>query len=1057
MTDDAFPAPSHVTGSYVELHCHSHFSLLDASSSPQQLLIQAQKLGMTALALTDHDSLAGAVPFFTTARRMGIHPVAGAEVTLEDGRHLTLLAETQQGYANLCQLISLSRLSQLPPLADEGDAAAWPGKVSPQLTWAHLADHAAGLLALTGCRNGPVAWPLLQDDPAGTQTALRTLREIYGPERLFVELQHHALPDDDWLVRNLLELARHAGLRTVATNNVHYATTGEGNLRDLLVAIRRQQPLTEVRRAGLLYPNRSYHLASSAEMLRRFREAPAAVGITAELARRCQASLDFSQQALPKLPIPLPAGMSEFEFLYQLCHQNLPHRYQRLTGPLLKQLGHELNTIAATGMTGFFLLVWDVVRFAREAGIRCQGRGSAANSIVAYLLGITNVEPLSNHLLFERFLSESRATMPDIDIDFAASRREEVIQYVYRTYGRAHTAMVCTYITFQARSAVRDVGKALDLPAAEIDRLVKTLDTRAAGGAAQQLRAELPADAPAHHPRSLLADLVEQIDGCPRHLSIHVGGMIITGPPLQQLVPLEPATMADRVIVQWDKNAVEDSGLIKLDLLGLRTLDLISEALTHIRAMGGDPPDLDNIPLDDPVLYRRLNQADTIGVFQVESRAQQQLLPRLAPRKFEDIIVSVSIVRPGPIQGGAVHPYLRRRSGEETVTYLHPLLEGALAETYGVLLYQEQVLRVAVDVAGFAPGEADLLRRALARSHSPEDLEPMRRRFLHGAGQRGVAAEIAEVIFQQIAGYAGYGFPKSHAAGFALISYQTLYLKEYYPIPFFCGLLNAQPMGFYSVEVVLGDAGRHAVVVLPPDVQRSQWPSAPQQTEDGAWALRVGLQAITGVGQQAAERLVQHRPLGGYADLYDLCRRTALPKRIVTVLIRAGACDGLGARRALLWRLGEITYQEEGFDLVAPPQEVELTPLHAEETTAWDYELMGWSPQGNLVQHYRAALEQRGAIKTWEAKQTADGRRVLVGGLIVIRQRPGTAKGILFLSLEDESGLLDVVVKPEVYEQYRDIIRGRPLVIVAGVIQRAGVVASLLAQGIEGMGDLEHE
>jgi len=1044
---------------YAELHCHSYFSLLDAASSPEALVQRAQALGLPALALTDHDSLAGAVRFATAAQQAGLHAgsaeapvplkhhceaprsIIGAEVTLEGGRHLTLLAETQAGYANLCRLISASRLDQLPDAA-AGDAP-WPGKVAPLVTWDHLARYSRGLIALSGCRRGPAAEPLLRGQPQEARAALHRLLDIYGRDRLFVELQHHALPDDDWLVRQLLEQAGRLQLRCVATNNVHYAAPEDGDLRDLLVAIDRQQPLDEARRAGLLFANRSYCLAGAAEMARRFGELPQAIAVTTEIAQRCQVSLDFSRQRLPHMPVP--EGRTEFEYLYQLCHDNLPRRYKTLTGRLLEQLGHELNIIEKTGLAGYFLLVWDVVRFAREQGIRCQGRGSAANSVVAYLLGITNVDPIANNLLFERFLSEERASMPDIDVDFAASRREEVIQYVYATYGLAHTAMVSTIITFQARSALRDAGKALDLPAQEIERLGKLLDTRSATQAARLLRDELPADAPDNHPLALLAGLLERIDGCPRHLSIHVGGMIITGPPLQEVVPLEPATMPQRVVVQWDKDSVEDSGLIKFDLLGLRTLDLISEALEHITAMGGQAPDLDALPLDDPALFALLNRADTIGVFQVESRAQQQLLPRLAPKKFEDLIVSVAIIRPGPIQGGAVHPYLRRRAGLEPVAYLHPSVEPALKETYGVLLYQEQVLKVAIAAAGFNPGEAEALRRALARAKSPDDLRDMYTRFVAGAVGLGVAPEVAQAIFRQIAGHAGYGFPKSHAAGFALISWQTLYLKHYHPVPFYCGLLNAQPMGFYPVEVVINDAKRHGVVVLPPDIHHSAWGARPERIGLKRWGLRAGLRSVTGVGEQAAARIEQARTAQPFVDLHDFCSRTRLPKRVVSALIRAGALDGFGARRTLLWRLGELAYVEDGFMLTTPPQDAALPPLSAQDAAGWEMELMGWAAQGNPMQYLREALRRQGTLKTWQVKQAEAGRRVQVGGMVMIRQRPSTAKGIVFLSLEDESGLVDVAVKPEVYRRYRDIIRFSPAVLVTGVVQRSGRVASVLA------------
>ncbi len=560
-------------------------------------------------------------------------------------------------------------------------------------------------------------------------------------------------------------------------------------------------------------------------MERRFRACPDALRNTLEIAARCRVSLDFSAQRLPAF-IPEHEGTrpSEFAYLYQLCHANLPRRYPNLRPAVLKQLAHELDIIEQAGLAGYFLLVWDIVRYAKSKEIRCQGRGSAANSIVAYLLDITSIDPLQHNLLFERFLSSDKFTTPDIDIDFAADRREEVIQYVYQRYGREHAAMVCNVVTYRARSAIRDLGKALAFPEPVLDRLVKSLDTHSPTTAADQIEQTVqekneepsdkagssfaihPAPSSPSHPLLLLADLMRRIDGCPRHLSIHSGGMIITPQPLDRMVPLEPATMPGRIVCQWDKDSIEDTGLIKIDLLGLRTLGLISDALDSIRKQGDPAPDLDAIPLDDPKIFAMLQKADTIGAFQVESRAQQQMLPRLKPTSFEDMAVEVAIVRPGPIQGGAVHPYLRRRAGQEPVTYLHESLKPVLEESLGVLLFQEQAIRVAVETAGFAPGEADMLRRAMSRSRSEEAMAAMRLRFLEGAQRRSIDYTTAGAIFDQLAGFAGYGFCKSHAASFALIAYQTLYLKRYYAAAFYCALFNHQPMGFYSTKVIAGDA-----------------------------------------------------------------------------------------------------------------------------------------------------------------------------------------------------------------------------------------------------------
>ncbi len=524
--------------------------------------------------------------------------------------------------------------------------------------------------------------------------------------------------------------------------------------------------------------------------------------------------------------------------------------------------------------------------------------------------------------------------------------------------------------------------------------------------------------------------------------------MLITGAPLDEIVPLEPATMPGRVVCQWDKESVEDAGLIKIDLLALRTLGVISEALAQLTAAGARLPDLERLPLDDPAVYGLLQRGDTIGAFQVESRAQQQMLPRLRPACFADIVVEVAIVRPGPIQGGAVHPYLRRRTGQEAVSYLHPSLEPVLAETLGVLLFQEQAIRLAVTVAGFAPGEADLLRRALSRNRSDAALGALRNRFVQGAAAQGVDAETAATIFEQLAGFAGYGFCKSHAASFALIAYQTLWLKRYHAAAFYCALLNQQPMGFYPPEVLIGDARRHNVETLPPDINRSDWNYTLERDAHGRWALRTGLHVVADLGAQGMARLATARQTGGapFAGLEDFCRRTRLAPATITSLIRAGALDAFGARRDLLWRLGEIDYRPDAFELASLAQVVELPPLAALEQTAWEYELMGLAPSGQLMRHYRAALRRHRVCSTGEVKQKAAGARVQTAGYVVVRQRPATAKGILFMSLEDESGLLDLVVKPARYAALRDVLRGEALLFVTGVVQRSGRAVSLLVE-----------
>lgn len=1031
---------------YAELHCHSYYSLLDGASSPEELAAAAKEKGLAALALTDHDSLSGAVRFSAAARRAGLHAVFGAEVTLADGAHLTLLAETQKGYANLCRLITVARRhpsgaagvagpeaedSQLQEGAAE-EGAPWLGKVAPALPWDALAAHTDGLIALSGCRRGAVAAALLRGEREEAQAALRRLRDLFGAAQLFVELQHHDLPGDDRLVRQLLGLAHRLQLPVVATHNTHYASPERSLLRDALIAVRHRETLAEAQRRGRLPLNDGYALPAPAVMARRFAQRPDALANSLAIAERCGASLDFSDQRLPAFRTP--KGLSGFQYLYQLCHARLPHCYPDLRPQVLKQLAHELEVIERAGLAAYFLVVWDLVRFAREQGIRCQGRGSAANSIVAYLLGITSIDPLAHNLLFERFLSADKFTMPDIDIDFAADRREEVIQYVYRTYGREHTAMVCNVVAYRARSALRDLGKALDLPAESIEQLLGKLDTHSPAAAAERLEGAGPPP---------LLPLLRQIEGCPRHLSVHSGGMLITRAPLNEIVPLEPAALPGRVVCQWDKDSVEDAGLIKIDLLALRTLGAISEALEHIAQTGAAVPDLDRLPLDDPAVYKLLQAGDTVGAFQVESRAQQQMLPRLQPACFEDIAVEVAIVRPGPIQGGAVHPYLRRRLGEEPVAYLHPCLEAVLGETLGVLLFQEQAIRVAVAAGGFNPGEADLLRRALSRERSQAAMAALRQRFVRGAGEQGISPTVAEEIFRQLASFAGYGFCKSHAASFALIAYQTLWLKRYHPAAWYCALLNHQPMGFYPPEVLLGDARRHGVNALPPDVNRSDWRWTLEREggAKGRWALRTGLATIQEMGEEAWAAVAAARAASPFADLGDFCARARLAQDQVRNLIRAGACDAWGKRRDLLWHLGDLDLRPGALLLGQPPAAEGAPPLPelpAPEQTAWEYALMGASPAGQMMRHQRPALRAAGVLSSWQVKRAPAGRRVRCAGLVVVRQRPATARGILFMSLEDENGLLDMVVKPRVFAQLREVLADQALLLVEGIVQRSG-------------------
>ncbi len=1085
---------------WCELHAHSYFSLLDASSSPEALVAQAAEFGMPALALTDHDTLAGAVRFWTAARAAGVKALIGAELTLATGAHLTALAASQTGYANLCALISASRalpcrardshdgregispLRPAHPIASQLDEQdAWQGKVPPRLPLDALAAHAGDLIVLSGCRKGAVAAPLLQDDRAGGVAALGVLHDIFGRERVYVELQDHDRPGDRRLLRALLGIARELGAPVVATGNTHYATPAYARLRDCMLAIDANLSLSEARTAGLLPANHAQALPDPRAMARRFAELPDALHNSLEISERCWVDLDFGEHRLPC--VETPAGHTPFSYLYQLCHDALPNRYPRLEPRVLKQLAHELDVIERAGLAPFFLIVEDIVRFARGKGIRCSGRGSAAGSIVSYLLGISHVCPFEHHLLFERFLSDDKRTMPDIDLDFDSFRREEVIQYVYQRYGHDHVAMVANHITYQARSALRDLGKALAFPDTVVARLIKRIDAHEPAAAADQLDAlagsgaprvsdqshltdhpALPDDhspdglSPGEHPVRMLAALMRQIDGVVRHLGIHSGGMIVTGLPLTHIVPVQPATMPGRYVIEWDKDSAEDAGLIKIDVLGLRTLGLIDDALKTIRARSGHAPDLNRLSFDDPALYDMLARADTLGTFQVESRAQMQMLPRVKPASIRDIAVQIAIIRPGPIQGGAVHPYLKRRMGEEPVAYDHPLLKPVLEDTYGVLLFQEDCLRVAMTLAGFSAGDADRLRRAMSRTRSKEAMAEMRERFLAGATARGIPESIAQVVFGKLAGFAQYGFCRSHAASFALISWQTLWLKHYHPAAFYAALLNAQPMGFYTPEVIIGDMKRHGIALLPPDINHSAW----GYTVVHDRALRMGVRSVAGLGEAVWERVRAAREpaqdvRAPFATLADFCKRTQLPRMLVSDLIRAGLFDALGERRTLLWELGEVDYETRGLPLEAEIAQITLPELGDFERTLWDYELTGLSAAGHVMRHFRPALERAGVLSAVQIKQQRNGARVRVAGLQVVRQMPQTAKGVVFVSCEDETGLIDIVLQPHTWERYRMVLKTHKLVMFSGSVQQVGGATSVLAARVEQKGSESSE
>lgn len=1040
---------------YAELHCHSWFSLLDGVSSPEALLTRAAELELPALALTDHDALYGAVALWRAAQTAGVRPILGVEATVratrpspsplppgesrEEGRsHLTLLAENAAGYANLSQLVSAARLRSV-----KGQALA---------TWEDLAQHSAGLIALSGCRQGPLARHLLVGDEAGALRTAQEMQALFGRDSFFVEVQRQLHPGDERLVQGLLRLAGRCAAPVVATNNVHYAQQAGYRLHDVLTAIRCHATLdaSAVQRRG----NSEARLKGGAEMARLFADRPDALRRSVEIAQRCQLSLRRGVQDLPIFPT---GAASADDYLAALCRRALIERYGAAPGERVQRLlAHELAVIAQLDLANYFLIVWDIVRFARSQGIRCQGRGSAANSLAAFLLGITPIDPLAHELVFERFLSAERPTTPDIDIDFQADRREEVIRYIYERYGRQHAAMACTFVTYRQRSAVRDVARALDFPPDLVDALAAAAERGNLEEAWRQLSSSFTAQPASSSPvdrRSwqLLLHLCREIQRLPRHLGIHNGGFVLSRRPLAELLPLEPATMPGRTVVQWDKEALEDAGLVKIDVLGLRMLAALEEGVGWIEGGDGEAGRLDRLGFDDPAVYAMISAGDTVGVFQVESRAQAQLLPRLRPSCFADLVVEISLIRPGPVQAGMVHPYLRRRLGQEPVTYLHPALEPALRDTLGVVVFQEQVLKVAQALAGWSGGQGELLRRALGRKEAAQELGRLRAAFVADAVARAVPQAVAAQVFSQLEAFGSYSFAKSHAAAFAVIVYQSAWLKRYHPLPFYVALLNNQPMGFWSPAVLLNDARRHGIAVLPACVNASASGYVPEETPPSR-GLRIGLAAVQGLGPGGAGHIVAARAGQPFTSLLDFCRRTRLPRRLVENLIVAGALDGMGGeggRRGLLWQLGALDYQEETLlatqaPEAAPEELPALTPL---EAMAGELRVMGVSAGPHVMQHHRQRMQQAGVLSSRDlaAAQAGAGALIWVAGQVTVIQAPPTAKGFMFVTLEDEFGMMNVIVAPDVAARYRRVWRQTPLLAVQGQVQRQGSVVNLLA------------
>ena len=1388
---------------YAELHAHTNFSFLDGASPADELVERAVVLGLSGLAVTDRNGLYGAVRFMGAAEEAGVHGVVGTELDLLDaavpdpdgivlpprrrrrrrgepapsqplalegrparprperarlpghrdpvkedlrgigerarGPHLTLLARSPLGWRSLCRVLSRANLAGT--------------KSMPRLRHALLEEDHEGVVALSGCRDGEIARRLRVGDRAGARAAAERYATLFGrgdgpaTSGFFIELEHHLRSDDDWLVTESAALAAELGLPVVVTNDVHYTTSADREMHDVLTAIKHGRTLDTL--GDLRRPDAESYLKSGEEIAalaagfdgetaRAWREG---IATSVELAASCSVDLGFEQYRFPGFPVP--DGETPFSYLSELCWAGARRRYHPLTSAVVKRLAHELEVIERAGLAEFFLICWDLMRFARERGIPAQGRGSATSSIVSYTLGISRVEPIAHDLLFERFINPGRTTYPDVDIDFSSERREEVIQYVYRRYGPEHTGMVCNLVTYRARSAVREVGYALGFPRPLVDRVAKALETydsvmvrrdlEADGGfaeffqvptaaetapveiaAAQGLTDPMgqldhprggrirtggageagngrlpriedarrqaievvdeaavghelvdqigrldkrlplvgkvppwkqppkpedpseahpfmwlheleaddaagpsrsgmweqapesppairaggtsddkggPGDTPAsvawlragrgtgypaqpqvvvpvddesgmplppprktdrlgrpfmwdppspphrpmgrggdHEPHSSVArvepepppqarggttvglshwerwlEFCARIDGFPRHLSIHSGGMLVTAAPLIDIAPIERATMPDRVVVQFDKRDVETIKLIKLDLLGLGMLAAIDETLQLIEHDCAVCLDLDRLPEEVPEVFSMLQAADTVGVFQVESRAQMQTLPKSRPSSLDDLVVEVAIIRPGPIQGNAVHPFLRRKQGLEPVAYLHPSLEPVLKDTLGVILYQEQVMRIAIDVAGFSAAESDGFRRAMGTWRSTREMEKLHRRFVEGAlRQPGMEEDVAEELFRQVSAFASFGFAKSHAAAFARTAYESSFLKLFYPAQFLVGLINAQPMGFYPVEVLVNDTKRHGVAVLPVDINASsyktttEWVGEEQQpapVESSAcivpsaaardhwtpattrgWGVRLGLSLVKGIGEQHQALLDGELARGPYRGLVDVVERTGLPEEVLERLIRSGAMDSLGRpRRELLWQLREVAGASRGrmdgrtvralgraagkrgaaagrpMDLRLPATDAPRLPEITESERVGDaYAVLGVDAKRQVVGLFRDALDRLGAVPNASLADRRPGH-VRVGGLVVTRQHPMTAKGTVFLALEDETGMVNVTLWPSVWEKLRGVVRRHALLLVDGELQREANVVNLVAREIQAL------
>ena len=1085
-----YPMP---TPPYIELHAHSGYSFLDGASHPEELVIRARELGYPALALTDHDGVYGSMEFARAAREAGIQPITGAEITVrgcalpqaDDGSshpdehadwwHLTLLAETPQGYANLSRLLT--------------EAHRTSPRGAPSLHLNTLLERTEGLILLTGCRRSPLL-EALEDSTATGDAFAKRLVHAFGPKHVFVELQDNRVRGDQNRMRRLARLADEMGLPVIATGNVHYHRPERHPLQDVLTAIRHRSTLDGSH--GRRRPNAEFYLASPSEMADRFASRPDALANTLRVAERC-AAFDLTEDLGYVFPdFEGNEHGSAMEVLATVTRAALEERYpedphavfpeRKRRAEAERRLEEELRLVERHGLGGFFLVYRDIMELARGVAARVRGtapransglppgrgRGSSVSSIICYLIGLSHVDPVEADLFLGRFLNDAVGSVPDIDLDFPREIRKELILAVYEKYGHDHAGLVAIFPTYRLRSAVREVGKALDLPPGDLEKVSKLAEHRSAAGLREDLT-RFPEFREKLNSRqwSLFLERVEEIGGLPRHISQHVGGMIISSRPLVELVPLEPAAMEGRFLCQWDKDSCNDAGFIKIDFLALGMLSLVEEAVDLIAERSGKL-DLSRIDLKDPEVYGRIQEGDTVGIFQVESRAQIQMLRRTFPSNIAELAVQVAIVRPGPIVGGAVNPYVRRREAQRAdpdyqIPYDHPLLENALEETLGIIIYQDQVLQVCRDLAGFTDGQAESLRRAMSRKRSKDAMRSHWEAFLEGALARGVDEETAKEVFRQVVGFSEFGFPKSHAAAFALLAYQSAWLRHYFPAEYYVALFNNQPMGFYSLDALGRDARRNGIRILLPDVNLSQVICTAEGND-----LRVGLGFVRGWGTDIATQVVEERERSGsYSSLVDFLRRTpaALKRPAVENLIWVGGLDGFGlTRRELLWQTGlwlgpdEERARAQGrsddlqFSVVLsdPDTDRSFRDLDERNRIVAEYRMLRFSTELHPLSLVRDRFPPS-TLSSDRLPELSEGSTVTLAGIVIARQRPQTAKGYVFILIEDEYGHINVIVKPKIYDRCRAAVRMEPFLLVRGKLRKDGATLNIIAQDVQAL------